>query len=518
MAESDRADVVIVDAEVWTGEPALPRAQALAAKDGVLLSVGSNAEAEQWAGELTDVRSLRGAFVCPGFIDAHTHVAEYAARLSWLRLEDCRSPEEVCSRVRERAQEGGWILGRGWDESQWPARRYLTREELDAAAGKNPALLVRVDGHMLVANSAALEAIQVPAGTPIVETDGNGRPTGVLKERAAAHALAQVKATTEQILQGLPEAIAQLHRLGITTVHDMVGSQGFHAWAQWAESYPVLRVSTNFYLTEMREQMAAGALTSGAGDEWLRLGAAKVFADGSLGSRTAALSRPYEDDRHERGMLLHSLSDLRALTREAHFGAFQLAVHAIGDRACYVIAEELGSLQAPDSRHRIEHFELPGEAALEIAKAQGLVVSMQPNFVGQWSQAGGLYEQRLGERYEGNNPFREILDHKIPLCFGSDGMPYGPLSGVHAAVNAPFAEQRLTVEEALRAYTSGGAYATSEEARKGTLVAGKFADFVVLDRDPRKEPDRIREVGVTATAVGGRFVHGARRAGSPRRR
>src|SRR3972149_305770 len=132
------------------------------------------------------------------------------------------------------------------------------------------------------------------------------------------------------------------------------------------------------------------------------------------------------------------------------------------------MGEGLGSLQAPDSRHRIEHFELPGEAALEIAKAQGLVVSMQPNFVGRWSQAGGLYEQRLGERYEGNNPFREVLDHKIPLCFRSAGIPSGPPPGIQAAVNAPFAEQRLTVEEALRAYTAGGAYATSEEAKKGT--------------------------------------------------
>jgi len=507
---TDEADLVILDAEVWTGEPQRPSARALAAKNGLLVAVGTNADAEAWVGDLTAVRSMAGAFVCPGFVDAHAHAAAMAGRLSWLRLEEA-SRAEVLRMVSERAKGGGWVLGRGWDESLWPDRRYLTRRELDTAAGTVPAMLVRVDGHMLALNSAALQLAQVPRGMRLTELGMDGTPSGILKEEAAVHALALAATTTEQIEAGLPEAVARLHALGITAVHDMVGGEGLEAWTRYLQRNKTLRVTANFYLRDLLGQMAARGMSSRMGDDWLRLGAAKVFADGSLGARTAALSRPYEDDRGERGFLLLGIPELRAALREAHYGAFQLAVHAIGDRAAYVVAEELASLQAPEARHRIEHFEMPGEAALDLAHEQDLVASMQPNFVGQWSQPGGLYEQRLGDRYATTNPYREVLRRGIPLCFGSDGMPYGPLYGIHSAVNAPFVEQRLSVEEALRAYTAGGAHASGDEAKTGTLLLGKFADFVALDRDPRKEPAKVREAAVTLTVVGGRVMHATRR-------
>jgi hypothetical protein len=517
VVEAEEADLVLVDATIWTGDPRRPEATALAAKNGVLVAVGSNEEAGRWVGDLTDVRSLPGMFVCPGFNDAHTHVAAAAAHQSWLKLESCASPEAVLALVRERAAMGGWILGRGWDETRWPGGRYLSRQDLDAAAGETPTLLVRVDGHLLVANTAALRAAQVPEGLRFVERGADGEPTGVLKEEAAAHALAQVPAPMERVQAGLPGTVSGLHALGITSIQDMVGREGFHAWTRFAQEHHLMRVTTHFYFRELVGQLNTGGLTTGMGDDWLRLGGGKIFSDGSLGARTAALSRPYEDDASERGMLVHAVADLRAAFREAHYGAFQLAVHAIGDRAVYVVAEELATLQAPQSRHRIEHFELPGDAALDLARERKVVASMQPNFVGQWSWPGGLYERRLGTRYEGNNPFQEILTRSIPLCFGSDGMPYGPLYGIHSAANAPFLEQRLTVEEALRAYTAGSAYAEGMEAKKGTLTVGRFADLVVLDRDIRRDPERIQEAKVAATVVGGRVVYGARRAPRPRR-
>jgi len=507
MAErGDHADLVVLDGDVWTGDPETPRAKALAARDGLLVAVGANAEAERWVGEATEVLELAGAFVCPGFVDAHTHVASAAGRASWLKLDDCGSLEDVLARVAERAKAGGWVLGRGWDESRWPTARYLTRQDLDAVTGKVPAVLVRVDGHMLTCNTAALQELKVPVDLAIQERDAGGQPTGVLKEAAANLAWERMKATAEDILAGLPATVRHLHSLGITSVHDFVGAEGMRAWTRWRQGSPTLRVYTCVLEGEVFAEVSSGGLSTGMGDDWLRLGAAKVFGDGSLGARTAALSRPYADDRKERGLLVHPLPELRDRFREAHYGAFQIAAHAIGDRAVSLVAKEIASLEGEGHRHRIEHFELPTDEVLDLAREKRLLASMQPNFVAQWSQPGGMYERRLGKRVARNNPYREILKRGIPLGFGSDGMPYGPLYGIHAAVNAPFEVQRLTAEEALRAYTAGGAYAASEEARKGTLTKGKLADLVVLSESPLEHPDRIDRIAVESTVVHGRIV------------
>ncbi|HYS70999.1 MAG TPA: amidohydrolase family protein, partial [Thermoplasmata archaeon] len=237
----------------------------------------------------------------------------------------------------------------------------------------------------------------------------------------------------------------------------------------------------------------------------------KVFADGSFGARTAALFDPYDDEPRGTGRLVHSPKELAAVLARAHGAGFQLAVHAIGDRAIDVVVEAyarvLDGEPREDHRHRIEHVELPSPEALDRMKELGLVASMQPNFVARWSGAGGLYERRLGrDRLERNNPFREVLARRIPLVFGSDGMPYGPLYGTIGAVGAPFGAQRIPALEALRCYTASGAFASFEEGTKGALAAGRLADFVVLSGDPRRG-QALRGLAVEATVVAGRRVY-----------
>jgi hypothetical protein len=234
----------------------------------------------------------------------------------------------------------------------------------------------------------------------------------------------------------------------------------------------------------------------------------KLFADGSFGARTAALFEPYRDDPTEGGMLIHPPRELRDLVAGIHGAGFQAAVHAIGDRAIELVIETIEAV-APDRgpRHRIEHAELLHPEHIERMARHGIVASCQPNFVGQWSRPGGLYETRLGfERNARNNPYREIVEKGVALAFGSDGIPYGPLEGIHWAVNAPFAIQRLTVDQAVAAYTTGGAVAGFQEREQGSLAPGRLGDAVVLERDPWREPDRIREGGVAMAIVAGRVA------------
>jgi predicted amidohydrolase YtcJ len=257
-----------------------------------------------------------------------------------------------------------------------------------------------------------------------------------------------------------------------------------------------------------------GGFRTGFGDPWLRLGAIKVFADGSLGAYTAALDAPYAGRPGERGMLVHSPRELREILEAAHRAGFQTATHAIGDAAIRLVVETLeavqDSLPRKDPRHRIEHYELPDDEVLRRTKSAGIVASCQPNFVGQWSGPGDVYETRLGAaRTVTNNPYRTILRRRVPLCFGSDGMPYSPLYGVHWAVNGFFEDQRISPEEALRAATAGSAFAAFEEDDKGTLEPGKLADFAVLSGDPFETPEAIARMRVASTWIGGHRVHTA---------
>ncbi len=512
------ADLVVTGGRVFTSAKGNPWARAFAVRGERIVAVGTESQAERWAGRRTRRLDVRDRLVVPGFIDAHAHLSDAAGELGWTDLAGTRSLEDALDRLRasaSRIASGDWVVGGGWDEAKWAERRYPTREDLDRASVDHAVVARRVDCHMGCVNSRALERAEDLRGLRGFEVDASGRPTGVLKEDAFAAFEKRFEAGEAGIAKGLASVARMAHRLGITSIHDIVS---LDAWRAYQRVHHAGTLRLRVYAMprdSLLPSLAASGLMTGLGDSWLRLGAIKVFSDGSLGAYTAALREEYQGRPGDRGMLVHSPEELHRILETAHRAGFQTATHALGDEAIAQVVRTLEDVQVSqprkDARHRIEHYELPDEDLLRRTKAAGLLVCAQPNFIGQWSGPGDVYETRLGrERASRNNPYRRILRHRIPLSFGSDGMPYGPLYGIHSAVNGFFEDQRIPVEDAFRAYTAAGAFASFQEKEKGTLEAGKLADFVVLDGRPFDEPGRIRSCRVRSTWIGGAPVFVAR--------
>ncbi len=506
-------------------------------RDGKIVAVGRNEEIKRLAGPQTQIEDLQGKTVLPGFIDAHMHLVSVGLRESgyFLDVSQARSLDEALELVRERVKEtekAHWVLGRGWDESLWPERRYITKADLDRIAPEHPVVLVRVCGHMLCANTLALQKITV---TPKAdEFDG---ASGLVREETAWAFLQQLQPSDEQIQEAIRAGMRRAHRLGVTAIHDIAKPEHIRVYLKLHHEKKLkLRVRFNIEAKYLDHLIALG-LRTGLGDEVLTLGAIKFFADGSLGARNAALSKPYapaltpcssphphppaplpsegEGWRGEGrgaggegllGTLNYEQSQLNYLVRRAHDHGFQVMIHAIGDRAIDAALEALSHAgTTPKHRHRIEHAELLHSEQIARMKQMGIIASMQPNFV-QWSGPGKLYETRLGpERDSQIDPHRTVLDMGVKLAFGSDGMPFGPLYGIHCAVNAPHPAQRISVEEAIQAYTLGAAYAAFEEQRLGSLEPGKLADFIVLSQDPTRAKN-ISEITVERTYLAGQRV------------
>ena len=482
------------------------RAEALALAGAQIAAVGRNKEIQALVGPETETIDLQGRTVLPGFIDAHTHlISTGLLETLYLNLAEARSLAELLEMVRAAARqkaEGEWLVGRRWEESRWPERRYITRADLDRVAPANPVALFRVDGHLLSVNSKALELAELPEHL----RDRADLEQGLLWEEAASWLHDRIEPEAEVLERAIAAATERAHSLGITSVHDIVKPGYLRAYqALRGEGGLKLRVYLNLGVEAARPLLATG-LRTGFGDEWLRLGGVKLFADGSLGAGNAALSEAYLD-REGRGKLNYDDEELSRIVVEAHEHGWQVLAHAIGDRAIEQVlrAYELAGVE-PADRYRIEHFELASDKQLEWAARLGLIASMQPNFL-QWAEPGGLYETRLGEERTGRiSPHRLALDAGLKLAFGSDCMPLGPLFGIHRAVNAPYPAQRLTVEEALRCYTLGGAYASFEEGLKGSLEPGKLADLVVLSTDPFNQPEEIERIQVEMVFIGGELV------------
>ncbi|MCR4405111.1 MAG: amidohydrolase [Candidatus Acetothermia bacterium] len=505
MSSQRAITLLLFNGQVITlGRPS--RAEALAISGDRIAAVGSSAQVATLAGEETEVVDLQGRAVLPGFIDAHTHlVSTGLVETIYLDLAEARSLEELLELVRaaaHRRAQGEWLISRRWDETYWPEKRYIERRDLDRVAPDHPAALFRVDGHLLSVNSKALELVKLPgelAGCADLER-------GLLWEEAAWWFHEQLEPEQEELERAILAGARLAHSLGITSVHDIVKPGHVRAYqALGARGQLKLRVYLNPRGEAASLLMEAG-LRTGFGDEWLCLGGVKLFADGSIGAGNAALSEPYLD-REGRGKLNYDDEELFRVVEEAYEQGWQVLTHAIGDRAIEQVlwAYERAGVR-PEDRWRIEHFELANDEQLERAARLGLVASMQPNFL-KWAKPGDMYEARLGrERTSRIGPHRLALDSGLKLAFGSDCMPLGPLFGVHQAVNAPYPAQRLTVEEAIRCYTLGGAYASFEEGSKGSLEPGKLADLVVLSEDPFEEPSRIGEIKVEMTFAGGELV------------
>jgi predicted amidohydrolase YtcJ len=477
---------------------------ALVVEGGRILAVGRGQDLLPHIGDEATRIDLHARAVLPGFTDAHVHLMHTGLVESGWRIDLAgRTREEALESLRAAVGSRGpgeWVVAYGWDESDWTDRRYLVRAEIDRVSPANPVLAIRVDGHMLTANSAAL--VLLPAATPkrLVEVEA-----GLLREAAVNEMLAQTSPDRVATAEALAAAARLCHRLGVTSVHTMSRFQDVPAFTD-RRAERRLRVTIYPEVGSSDKVKEAGFPTE-SDDSWLRFGGVKIFADGSIGARNAAVSEPFLDGGT--GELNHADADLVSMVRDADRAGWQTAIHAIGDRAIDQVlnAHEVVGTD-PAFRHRIEHFELPHERHLERASKLGLCVSMQPNFIGNWSGPESLYVDRLGvERDRASNPLRRVVDAGLPLAFGSDGMPLSPLYGLHWAVNGPYPDQRLTADEAIDRYTAGGAWFGFEEGIKGRIEPGMLADLVVLDEDPLLRPERIEERKVDMTFVGGERVY-----------
>lgn len=485
--------------------PTVPRADSLAVGQGKILAVGPEENVRPFTHENTERIDLKGKAVLPGFIDTHTHLLSLGLKeIGWELDLSQKDRDELLEYIALQTQKRGpgeWIIGRGWDETNWKDRTYLKREELDRIASRNPVIAVRIDGHLLIANSLALEQLPPEANPKLIDIT-----QGFIREEAAFALQRSIEPDEETLGRGLRAVSTLAHRLGVTSVHTMSVADRVYLYLNERQKIG-LRV-TLYPKVPCIEALKTLGIRSPYGDEWLRIGGVKVFADGSIGAGNAAVSTPYADSGGT-GILNHSDETLLSIVRGADEAGLQTVIHAIGDRGIEQVLKTHSTLKTSTTlRHRIEHFELPIPSQIERAGKLGLHLSMQPNFVGNWSGEGSLYEKRLGkERDQRSNPHHLVLDAGIPLAFGSDCMPFSPLYGLHWAVNAPYPAQRVSVEEAITCYTTMGARFSFEETVKGEVAPGMLADLVILDEDPHHVPERISELQVEMTILGGEVVY-----------
>lgn len=526
---------MITGARVWTGDPDLPWAEAVASQGDKIIAVGSVASIAPLIGAKTEVISIAGSMLVPGFTDAHVHFLSGGSGLASVQLRDAGTPEEFTQRVADFAKTvgpGEWILNGAWDHQNWGGE-LPSRDWIDAVTPQNPVWVLRLDGHMGLANSLALELAGVDADSPDIDggsivRDASGTPSGILKDNAMRLVVGVVpEPTPAQLDRFLDAAMQYVAGNGVTTVHD-VADDSFDSWGSLAtyrraeqEGTLITRIYSVPPLSDwqrLRDDMAA----NGSGDDWLRTGGVKGFMDGSLGSHTAAFFEPFSDTPDDRGFLINSLDDMRTWIAGADAAGLQVMVHAIGDRAIrelldiyYEVAKENGER---DRRFRIEHAQHIHSDDLQRFAIQDVIASMQPYHAiddGRWA------EKVIGpERAKTTYAFRSLIDSGAHVAFGSDWYvaPAAPLQGIYAAVTRRtldganpggwVPEQKVSVEQALRAYTYEGAFASFDEDRKGTIKTGMLADMVLLDRDITAiAPETIREARVLYTIVGGQVVY-----------
>lgn len=531
-ASSPNVTMAVVNARVWTGDTVRPWADAIAVSGDTIAAVGSSAEIRKLAGPSARIIDARGAMLTPGFIDAHVHFLDGGFALSSVQLRDARTPAEFVRRIKAYAAglpKGAWVLGGDWDHTLWGGE-LPRREWIDSVTPDHPVWVGRLDGHMGLANSAALRAAGVTRATADVDggtivRDANGEPTGVLKDNAMGLVTTAIPDAPPEVEdRALDAAMTYVAERGVTQV-DHMGT--WHDLAVFERAHEAGRMRTRISAAvplatweRLRDTIAA----RGRGDAWLHIGGLKGFVDGSLGSHTAAMLQPFTDAPKDTGLLVNTPDDLYAWTSGADKAGLQVICHAIGDRAIRLqldIYQRVEQEDGPrDRRFRIEHAQHLAPPDIPRFAKLGVIASMQPYHAiddGRWAEAV------IGhERSKTTYAFRSLLDAGARLAFGSDWdvAPPTPIEGIYAAVTRQtldgkhpggwIPEQKITVEEALRAYTTGAAYASFDEKRKGSLARGKLADFVIIDRDlTRIPPEQIRDAKVVMTVVGGKVMYAA---------
>lgn len=532
------ADLALINGRIWTGSKSQPVAEALASRGERIVAIGSNDDVTNLIDSNTRVVDLQGRLALPGFIDSHTHFIEAGFHLLSVDLRDAPTPDEFARRIGNHAAKlsaGRWITGGDWDHERWPGAALPTKELIDAVTPNNPVFVSRLDGHMGLANSAALRLAGVsketgdPPGGTIVRDPTSGDPTGILKDDAQFLVHRVIAGTSEaERDEALKASLAEAASVGVTSIQDITPWKDHATYKRFRDADRLtVRVYARTPMSQW-ERQADTVAREGAGDEWLRLGGLKAFMDGSLGSTTALFFEPFDDAPHTSGLMIGDNipeGKLKQSISDADKAGLQCSVHAIGDRANNIALtyfEEVAQENGPrDRRFRIEHAQHLIPADVSRFGKLGVIASMQPYHAiddGRWA------ERRLGPvRTKSSYVFRSLLDTGATLAFGSDWYvaPLSPILGIHAAVTRLttdnqnpqtwIPEQRITVEEAVRAYTTSAAYAEFGEKTKGSLEVGKLADVVALSKDIFQiDPAEIRETRVIFTIVGGKVVYGER--------
>ena len=528
-------DMIFVNGDIYTQtNPA--RAQAIAVRDGHVAAVGSNDDIRKLKGPHTQVVELGGHFVMPGFNDAHVHLEEAGLEALSVDLRGTASLDEMEHLIWsacKAAPPGEWVVGGGWDQTKWTDQRLPSRQDLDIYTFGHPAVLSRVDGHIAVANTAALKIGGVTGQTTApeggkIDHDANGEPTGILRETARDLVESKIPPPSPVRRRRAAElALADAARWGITSAQD---NSTWHIFLIYEdlerEGKLTLRISEWLAFDDPVSLLETHRAHHPATDPMLHTAMLKGFMDGSLGSRTAALLAPYSDDPGNSGLARYEQAKLNRMAIERAAAGFQIGFHAIGDRAVQMALDAFAAAEAAarenhqsrDFRFRIEHDQVITPDQFAQYRKLGVIASMQPNHLltdMNWAM------ERIGpERAKTSYPWKEFLDSGVPLAFGTDYPvePITPFRGIYAAVSRQneagtktyFPEQKLTIEQALAAYTTGSAYAQFAEKEKGTLAPGMLADFVVLDRDLTKvAPPEMLKTRVLRTVVGGKTVYEA---------
>jgi predicted amidohydrolase YtcJ len=541
-----KADIIFIHANIYTGVPATSqfgttmREEAIAVRGDRIQAVGKNTEIEKLKGPQTSVVDLGGHFVMPGFNDAHMHLADAGLQKLSVDLTGVKTLEEFRKRVLakvETAKPGEWILGGGWDETMWPVKALPSRWDLDEVSGGHPVFLDRVDGHLAVANTRALQLASVtlashdPQGGKI-DRDANGQPTGILRD-AAQHAVRVVipPPNPDMRRHGIEVALEDLAGHGVTSAQDYSPEwENFKTYEELEkEGKLTARISEWLDFNDSIEDLKKKRDSHPRSDVMLHTGMLKGFMDGSLGGHTAALIEPYGDDPKNTGLPRYEQAKLNEMAKERVLAGFQLGFHAIGDKGVQMALDAFAEVEkaareqkakaangGDDYRLRVEHAQVTTPAQIAQFKELKVIASMQPSHLltdMRWAK------DRLGpKRAATSYAWAAFLNKGVTLAFGTDYPvePVSPFPGLYAAVTRKsengkqefFPEQKLTMDQAIAAYTTGSAFAEFEEKEKGKLVPGMLADFVVLDRDvTAASPEKVLATKVLRTVVGGKTVY-----------
>jgi predicted amidohydrolase YtcJ len=529
-AQKIAADLVIINANARTMDAAKPKAEAIAVMGNKIVAVGSNREIRALISAKTRIIDAKGRLVLPGFNDSHVHFLDGGAGLSSVDLRDAKTPQEFVERIKNFAAKlpkGRWILNGNWDHENWTPANLPTKEMIDSVTPDNPVFINRLDGHMSLANSLALRLAKVTKDTKEVEggvivRDANGNPTGILKDAAMNYVYRVIpEPSFEQKLEYAEAASNYAASLGVTSVQDMSAGTDVGVYQELLRRG---KLKTRIYavstLSDWQRWNRAGVRYA-FGSDMLRVGGLKGFADGSLGSTTAWFYQPYLDDPKSNGLASDEMPKMYDNVSGADKADLQVMIHAIGDRSndeiLKIYERVIKEDRARDRRFRIEHAQHLNDDLIKRFATDKVIASMQPYHAiddGRWAW------KRLDEkRLKGTYAFRSLLDAGANLAFGTDWFvaPLNPILGVYAAVtrrtlddknpNGWIPEQKISVEETVRAYTYGSAYAEFQENVKGTITVGKLADLVILSDDIFTiNSNNIRNAKVLTTIVDGKVV------------